>query len=46
MDFNSALLRGLDHRKTRNTIIVAPEGKRTNVQVQDSRKGLINERSV
>ena len=39
MDFKSALLRGLDHRKYRNSIMVAPQGRRTKVLVRDPRKG-------
>ena len=39
MDFKSALLQGLDHRKYRNSIKVASEGRRTKVLVRDPRKG-------
>ena len=39
MDFKLALLQGLDHCKYRNSIMVAPQGRRTKVLVHDPRKG-------
>ena len=39
MDFKSALLRGLDHRSYRNSIMVAPQGRFTKEHVSHSRKG-------